>query len=46
MKKYPADFIYKKYKEPQTILCEHHDLEPSPCGYFGIDTQNKFPEFN
>ena len=46
MKKYPADFIYKKYKEPQTILCDHHDLEPSPCVYFGIDTQNKFPEYN
>ena len=40
---YPADFIYKKYMEPQTILCDHHDLEPSPCVYFGIDTKNKFP---
>ena len=46
MQKFAADYIYHKYKEPQAILCEHHDLEPSPCVYFGIDTQNKFPEYN
>jgi hypothetical protein len=46
MKKFPADYIYNKYKEPQTILCDHHNLEPSPCVNFGIDTQNKFPEYN
>ena len=40
------NYIYNKYKEPQTILCDRHDLEPSPCVYFGIDTQNKFPEYN
>ena len=46
MKKFSADYIYNKYIEPQAILCDHYDLEPSPCVYFGIDTKNKFPEYN
>lgn len=46
MKKYSADFIYKKYKPLQIQSCNELSVDPSPCVYFGIDTKNKFPMYN
>ena len=46
MQTYTADYIYKKYQPKQIEFCNRLDLKPSPCVYFGIDLNNKFPEYN
>ena len=46
MEKYPADYIFRKYRQRQLDMCAELNLEPSPCVYFGIDKQGQFPEYN
>ena len=46
MQKYPADYIYNKYRDKQIAMCDQLRLEPSPCVYFGIDKQKKYQEYN
>ncbi len=46
MQKYPADYIYNKYRDKQIAMCDNLNLEPSPCVYFGIDKQKKYQEYN
>lgn len=45
MKQFPADYIYNKYRPLQKEICNKLGLEPSPCVYFGIDSQNRYPEY-
>jgi hypothetical protein len=46
MEKYPADYIFNKYRQKQLEMCDHLNLEASPCVYFGIDRLGNFPEYN
>ena len=46
MHEFDADFIYNKYVEDQKEYCKFYGLARSPCVYFGIDYQNKYPEYN
>ena len=46
MEKYPADYIYKKYRPKQLEICDKLNLEASPCVYFGIDRNGQFQEYN
>ena len=46
MEKYPADYIFKKYRDKQILICNKLNLQPSPCVYFGIDQNKKFKEYN
>ena len=46
MQKYPADYIFNKYRDKQIAMCDKLSLEPSPCVYFGIDKQKKYQEYN
>lgn len=46
MEKYPADYIFNKYRQRQLDMCAELNLEPSPCVYFGIDKRGQFPEYN
>jgi hypothetical protein len=46
MEKYPADYIFNKYRKKQIEMCERLNVEPSPCVYFGIDTNNQYSEYN
>jgi hypothetical protein len=46
MEKYPANYIYNKYRQKQLDMCDKLNLEASPCVYFGIDKQRQFSEYN
>lgn len=46
MKKFPADWLYKNYKEKQLEMCDHMDLVPSSCVTLGLDYKNKYKEYN
>jgi len=46
MKEWKADWLYTKYRYPQERICEELEVEPSSCVIFGIDTNNKYPEYN
>jgi hypothetical protein len=46
MLEFPADFIYDKYAEDQEVYCKYFDLVKSSCVYFGIDHNNKYPEYS
>ena len=46
MERYPADYIYNKYRQKQLDMCDKLNLEASPCVYFGIDNNGQFQEYN
>jgi len=46
METYPADYTFNKYRQKQIEMCQQLNLEPSPCVYFGIDTNNQYQEYN
>ena len=46
MHEFEADFIYNKYSEDQEVYCKNFDLVKSSCVYFGIDHNNKYPEYS
>lgn len=46
MKEWNASWLYDKYKPLQDKYCEKLEVESSPCVIFGIDTNNKYPEYN
>jgi hypothetical protein len=46
MRKFEADYIYKKYKNKQFEMCKKYNLEISPCVYFGIDHLDQYPLYN
>lgn len=46
MKKYPADYIYNKYRQKQMDMCAKLNIDPSPCVYFGIDKHQQYNDYN
>lgn len=46
MEKYPADYIFNKYRQKQLEMCARLNIEASPCVYFGIDRFGNFAEYN
>ena len=46
IKQYPADYSYNKYKDQQLSLCRMLQLQPSDSFIFGIDYENKAPQYN
>lgn len=40
------DYIYDKYNFQQRVLCERLFVIPSNTVIFGIDTNNRYPEYN
>jgi hypothetical protein len=46
MERFKADWLYTKYRYPQLLICEELEVEPSSCVIFGIDSKNKYPEYN
>jgi hypothetical protein len=43
---FPADYIFKKYRDKQIDFCNKLNLEISECVYFGIDHNNNYSEYN
>ena len=43
---YPYDWLWKKYSDQQHFHCGLLELEPSNCVLFGVDNDNKWPEYN
>ena len=43
---FTPDFIYNKYKDKQLKLCNMLGVKPSKTVLFGIDFENKYPEYN
>jgi len=46
MKFFPGDYIFKKYRTKQKDMCQKLNLEISDCVYFGIDYNDKYPDYN
>ncbi len=46
IEKYSPDYIFNKYSEKQKILCEELGIVPSNTVTFGLDYDNKYPEYN
>lgn len=46
MKEWHSSWLYDKYKPLQDKWCNELKVEPSSCVIFGIDTNNKYPEYN
>ena len=46
MKEWKADWLYTKYRDKQIQLCKELEVEPSSCVIFGIDNDNKYPQYN
>ena len=46
METFEADYIHNKYKDAQNYYCNKYEVEPSPCVYFGIDYNNKYPVYS
>ena len=46
IKKYSADYSFKKYRSQQLTLCEKLSITPSSSFIFGIDDNNLYPEYN
>lgn len=43
---YSPDYIVTKYKSAQIKLCENLGVQPSKTVLFGIDYDNRYPEYN
>jgi len=46
LEKFGPDYTSTKYKQVQIEFCKHLGVEPSNTVLFGIDTENKYPEYN
>jgi hypothetical protein len=46
MQEFGPTYIYNKYVNKQQEYCAKLGLEPSSCVYFGLDHDNRFPEYN
>ena len=46
IKQYPATWSFDKFREQQLLLCIEQGVSPSPSFIFGIDKQNKYPQYN
>lgn len=46
MNKYGPDYQFNTYRDTQIKLCKNLELIPSSTVIFGIDVENKYPEYN
>ena len=46
IKQYPADYSYNKFQQQQLSFCKMLDVDLSDCFIFGIDYDNKYPEYS
>ena len=46
MHEFGPTYIYNKYVNKQQEYCMKLGLKPTSCVYFGLDLDNKFPEYN
>ena len=46
MEYFEPDYIYNKYVNEQQVYCQKLGVTPARCVYFGIDYNNKYPEYN
>lgn len=46
IKKYTADYSFKKYRAQQLKICDHMSITPSSCFIFGIDEKDSYKEYN
>jgi hypothetical protein len=46
IKQYPATWSFDKFREQQLLLCIEQGVSPSPSFIFGIDKENKYPQYN
>jgi hypothetical protein len=46
MDNFTPDYIVNKYKSKQLALCKELGVEPSDTVLFGIDKEDKYPEYN
>lgn len=46
MNRFSADYNTCRWKQTQIDMCESLGLEPSSTVIFGLDLQNKYPEYN
>ena len=46
IKQYEQNWVYNKWYHKQEEICKQLDVEPSNCVIFGVDTKEKFPEYN
>jgi len=46
IRSYSADYIYDKYSNQQKIKCKELDIVPSDTVLFGIDYEDRYPEYN
>lgn len=46
MRRYGPDHAYETYRATQESFCEQLGVEASECVFFGIDRQDRYPEYN
>ena len=46
IRQYPADYSYNKFKQQQLSFCNMLNIKPSDSFIFGIDYDNKYPEYS
>ena len=46
IKKYSADYSFKKYRSWQLTLCKELSITPSSSFIFGVDSNDLYPEYN
>ena len=46
IKQYSATWSFDKFREQQLLLCIEQGVSPSPSFIFGIDKENKYPQYN
>jgi hypothetical protein len=46
MDNFSPDYIVKKYKKKQLELCKELGIKPSNTVLFGVDENNRYPEYN
>jgi len=46
IKQFEQNWVYNKWRNKQKEMCEQLDVQLSDCIIFGIDTNNKYSEYN
>ena len=46
IKKFDNNWLYDKYKHTQEKMCQQMELEKSDCVIFGLDSSERYPEYN
>ena len=46
IEKFDNDWIFNKYRQKQVETCERLGVDVSDCVIFGLDSKNKFNEYN